>query len=212
MTDPASFRLTVCGLDELPHHRASGVSHILSLLDPDTPDPEMLLAHPPHRRMVLRFHDVIEKSSPRGNGSWGAVAPEEQDIARLLDFAREALGSSSSAQPAHLLAHCHAGISRSTAAGILILATARPASSGEAIVEELLHLRPQAWPNLLILELGDKLLGRGGEILDAAATLYRRALLREPSLAWAMRMGGRGREVRWADLGKASEALGPRSL
>jgi predicted protein tyrosine phosphatase len=204
MTDHSFLRLTVCGLDELPRHRASGVSHVLSFLDPEAPEPEMLAAYPPHRRAVLRFHDVIERAH-------SAVAPEEGDIARLLAFAREAWRPSSPAPPAHLLVHCHAGVSRSTAASFLILAEAHPAWSGREILEEVLRLRPQAWPNLLILELGDALLGRGGEILEAAATLYRRALLREPSLAWAMRMGGRGREVRWAGLDTAPAAAKPHS-
>ncbi len=189
MTDNSLFRLTVCGLDELSQERANGVSHVLSLLDPEAPEPEILALYPPHRRAVLRFHDVIEARQ-------GAIAPAEADVARLLAFAREA--SHAGPAPGHLLVHCHAGVSRSTAASFLILAQAHPEWPGRRISDEVLRLRPQAWPNLLILELGDALLGRRGEILEAAASLYRRALLRNPTLAWAMRMGGRGREVRCA--------------
>ena len=61
------------------------------------------------------------------------------------------------------------------------------------------RVRPRAWPNLRILELGDVLLGRGGEIVAAAGAHYRRALDREPWLAEAMIDGGRGREVAHAD-------------
>ena len=35
-------------------------------------------------------------------------------------------------------------------------------------------------PNLLILELGDALLGRNGEIVAAAGAIYRRVLARDP--------------------------------
>ena len=49
--------------------------------------------------------------------------------------------------------------------------------------------------NLRILELGDEILGRSGEIVEAARAHYRRALEREPWLAEAMIGGGRGREV-----------------
>ncbi len=204
MTKRNLFRLTVCGLEELSFYRESGVTHILSFLDPDAPEPLILAGYPPHRRAVLRFHDVIETDR-------GAIAAEESDVERLLAFAREASLTASVAMPVHLLVHCHAGISRSTAASFLILAQAHPAWSGRKVLSEVLRLRPHAWPNLLILELGDKLLARGGEILEAAALLYRRALLREPSLAWAMRIGGRGREVRWADLQEAPGEPDPHS-
>jgi hypothetical protein len=38
----------------------------------------------------------------------------------------------------------------------------------------------RAWPNSRILELGDDLLGRDGEIVEAARAHYRRAIEREP--------------------------------
>jgi hypothetical protein len=48
---------------------------------------------------------------------------------------------------------------------------------------------------LRILEFGDALLDRRGEIVEAARAHYRRALEREPWLVEAMIDGGRGREV-----------------
>ena len=56
-------------------------------------------------------------------------------------------------------------------------------------------MRPRAWPNLRILEFGDALLGRNGEIVAAASAVYRRVLDREPHLQEAMIDGGRGREI-----------------
>jgi predicted protein tyrosine phosphatase len=41
-------------------------------------------------------------------------------------------------------------------------------------------IRSHAWPNLLILEFGDTLLGRNGEIVAAAGAIYRRVLVRDP--------------------------------
>src|SRR3984893_2176490 len=105
----APFRLTICGIPELDEHCAAGVTHVLSILDPDTPDPPAFAAFAPHRRLALRFHDIIELI-PDG------LPPSRDDVARLLAFGRE-LG-----EPAgnHLLVHCHAGVSRSTAAAALI--------------------------------------------------------------------------------------------
>jgi predicted protein tyrosine phosphatase len=178
------FRVTICGLDELSHHCSAGVTHVLSILDPDWPPPEALLAYDPHARLELRFHDVIEPQN-------GWIAPPEADVARLLAFGRELPRS----PPAHLLLHCHAGVSRSTAAAIVILAQASPQLPAAEVVRAVVALRPRAWPNLRILELGDAQLGRGGEVVAAAGAHYRRALEREPGLAEAMIAGGRGREV-----------------
>jgi len=186
-----SFRITICGLDELAGHRAADVTHVLSILDPGWPEPEALRGFDVHRRLKLHFHDVIEPV-PR----W--IAPERWDVELLLAFGRDlgAIGGAGE-EPAHthLLVHCHAGVSRSTAAAILILAqrdSARPAADA---VREIVRLRPRAWPNLRMIELGDPLLGRGGEIVAAVRAHYRTALDREPWLAEAMIDGGRGREV-----------------
>jgi len=36
------------------------VTHVLSILGPNSPDPPEFTAFAPHRRLILRFHDVIE--------------------------------------------------------------------------------------------------------------------------------------------------------
>jgi predicted protein tyrosine phosphatase len=56
-------------------------------------------------------------------------------------------------------------VSRSTAAAALILMQANPEWPASAALDA---IRPSAWPNLLILEFGDVLLGRNGEIVAAA--------------------------------------------
>ena len=52
--------LTICGLEELELHSARSVTHVLSILDPEWPDPEAFLGYDPHHRTILRFHDAIE--------------------------------------------------------------------------------------------------------------------------------------------------------
>jgi len=84
----------------------------------------------------------------------------------------------------------------------LILAQARPDRPACEALEAVSQIRPRAWPNLRILEFGDELLGRNGEIVAAVAAIYRRVLDREPALQEAMIDGGRAREVR-AALGAA---------
>jgi len=182
----APFKITVCGLDELADHCETGASHVLSILDPDHPVPEAFGRFGEHEKLELRFHDVIEEDP-------GMEPPREADVARLLAFGRDLLREPS--QHAHLLVHCHAGISRSTASMALILAQALPNLSGHNVVSEVLHIRPKAWPNLRMIEIGDGLLGRDGQIVAAAVEVYRKQLEVRPHLAEFMTLGGRGREV-----------------
>jgi predicted protein tyrosine phosphatase len=181
---PDPFRVTICGIAELGEHGDAGVTHVLSLLDPDWPDPAALAELAPHSRLSLRFHDVIEPTA-------GRVAPTREDVARLLAFGR---GLAPRGR-CHLLVHCHAGVSRSTAAAALILAQLFPEQSAGQVLERVMQIRPRAWPNLRILEFGDALLGRGGEIVAAAGAAYRRILDREPEFGEFMIDSGRGREV-----------------
>ncbi len=183
----APFGITICGIEELTEHCVADVSHVLSILDPAWPVPEAFGGLGEHRRLELRFHDVIEDMP-------GLAPPRPEHVAELLAFGRDLLGE---LHPAggHLLVHCHAGVSRSTAATALILAQALPDLPAGQILGEVLRIRPRAWPNLRIIELGDAMLGRGGELIAAAAGIYRRQLAIWPDLAEQMSLGGRGREV-----------------
>ena len=49
MTPVSISLLTICGLEELDQHRACGVTHVLSILDPNWADPEAFLAFDPHQ-------------------------------------------------------------------------------------------------------------------------------------------------------------------
>jgi predicted protein tyrosine phosphatase len=183
-TNPTPFRVTICGIPELDEHRAAGVTHVLSILDPDHPDPSAFDTFAPHRRLALRFNDIIEPDP-------GFIAPSRIDVERVLDFGRVLF----EIEPAHLLVHCHAGVSRSTASTALILAQADPRRPARDIFETIVRMRPRAWPNLRILEFGDAILRRDGEIVAAASAVYRGVLDREPYMQETMIDGGRAREV-----------------
>jgi predicted protein tyrosine phosphatase len=182
----APFEITVCGIDELAGHGAVGVSHVLSILDPDWPVPPAFGTFGEHERLELRFNDVIEVDVP-------GVPPQPEHVDQLLAFGRDLM-----AEPppsAHLLVHCHAGVSRSSASMALILAQALPGRSAREVFDEVLRIRPNVWPNLRLIELGDPVLGRGGELIAGVREVYRRQLARRPEFAQEMTLGGRGREV-----------------
>jgi predicted protein tyrosine phosphatase len=180
----APYPYGICGIEELADHGAAGVTHVLSILDPERAEPEAFGSYGEHARLELRFHDIIEPTE-------GMTAPEAEHAAAILDF-----GRGLAAEPApRLLVHCHVGISRSTAGMALILAQARPEVPAPALMAAILGIREKAWPNLRLLELGDALLGRGGALPRAAAVLYRHQLRIRPHLDGVMRKAGRGREV-----------------
>jgi predicted protein tyrosine phosphatase len=183
------MRITICGIAELGEHCQTGVTHVLSILDPAWPDPAAFKDFPPHRREALRFDDAI---APTG----GATLPTEADVAKLLEFGRDVAVAGADA---HLLIHCHAGISRSTAAAALLLAQENPYRSADDIFAEIARLRPRAWPNLLMLELGEAALGRRGQLVGAVAEQYRRVVETDPSFIIFLREGGRLREVLLAE-------------
>jgi predicted protein tyrosine phosphatase len=187
VTDPAARRLTICGLGELCSYQASAVSHVLSILDPGFPDPEDFAAYGPHHRLTLRFHDIIVPVP-------GQMPPASGHVERLIAFGREIAGDPLD----HLLVHCHAGISRSTAAMGILLAEAHPERDEDDIFAEILGIRPQAWPNSVMIGLADDLLGRDGRLLLALRRLYGEQIRRRPELAEMIRRVGREREAEMA--------------
>jgi predicted protein tyrosine phosphatase len=168
--------IIICGLDELEQHCNADVSHVVSILDPDTAEPALFRLFATQERLCLRFHDVIDERE-------GMVAPQRDDIDRLLRFGGS-LAHSRSAR--RLLVHCHAGLSRSTAAAVLLLAQARPDRSPEAAVSEMLALKPKAWPNLRMIELGDQLLVCEGRLVRAVRRHYADMVERFPLLRHAV--------------------------
>jgi predicted protein tyrosine phosphatase len=172
---------TICGIDELDGHAAAGVTHVLSLLDPGWPEPSSLAGLGARRRLDLRFHDIVDALP-------GLRPPGPAEVDALLAFGADCAGG-------HLLVHCQKGLSRSTAALALILAQARPAMTAAAILAEIVAMRPRAWPNLRLIELGDDRLGRGGTLVRAAGACYRARIADRPMLADAMIEMGRAREL-----------------
>lgn len=182
-----SFKLTVCGIEELTEHCEARVSHVVSILDPAWPVPPALDRYRDYERLQLRFDDVIEPVP-------GKAPPNPQHIRQLLDLGRRMI-----AEPAakrHLLIHCGAGFSRSPAAGALLLAQMTPSLASGDIAAAVLRLRPTAWPNLRMIELGDGLLNRRGELVEAASRIYRHRLAQQPGLAELMIANGRERELK----------------
>jgi predicted protein tyrosine phosphatase len=187
---------TVCGLDELAMHSRSGLTHVLSILDPNYPKPEAFSAFDEHDKLELRFHDVIELER-------GVQPPQEKDVAAILEFG-ELLHAEPYQGQRVVLVHCHAGISRSTAAMAMLIAQAHPELDEAGVFERLIAIRPRAWPNSRMIAFADDLLRREGRLIEALAGLYRAQIPRIPDIAEYMRDHGRCREYEMADQARPS--------
>lgn len=186
MRESIRDKFVVCGIDELPDQRARSVTHVLSILDPDREEPEAFDDYGDHRRLTMRFHDIIAPTA-------GMILPERKDVIRLLEFG-ETIDLSAEKQD-HLLVHCHMGVSRSTAAMATLLLQDHPTSDEETIFARILQVRPQMWPNSRMIGFADDILGRGGRFSAALRKLYGHQCRVRPDIPQMISMYGRGAEV-----------------
>lgn len=182
------FNVTVCGIEELAGFAAAGVTHVLSILDPGLPEPASFGAYGEHQRLELRFHDIIEESTDE-------TPPGATDVARVLAFGRDLMEEPEGV--GHLLVHCHAGISRSTAALTMILAQANPNRPADEAIAAVAAIRAKAWPNLRMIEIADEMLERRGELVAAVRRRHRLYGEAHPEILHYIHGAGRSREVYW---------------
>jgi predicted protein tyrosine phosphatase len=134
---------------------ATRVERIISLVSPGAA--LELLAEDGPARDVLRFHDIDEARK-------GLVAPSRADVEAILQAAQEV---------ETLLIHCHAGISRSTAALLTVACWSQPSRSPNDIAMALRKASPQATPNRRIIGFADEILRCEGRLTAAVAAIGR---------------------------------------
>jgi predicted protein tyrosine phosphatase len=148
--------IIVCPLSEAPHElRRSRPARLITLLAPEQDAPDAPADLP---RLILRFHDIAEPQS-------GYIAPSQAMVAKILAFGAEWR------EPEPLLIHCWMGISRSTAAALIIACAVNPVRDEAEIAQALRDASPTATPNRLMVALADEQLGRQGRLIAAAASI-----------------------------------------
>jgi predicted protein tyrosine phosphatase len=164
-------KIHVCGVPELEAALGSPFTHVISIWDPEwiergSVEHQLRKRLPSHTRLhVAYFHDIRAEEP-------GRRAPVEDDLRRILNFAADL-------QPeASVLIHCWAGISRSTAVAFAILCQSTGPGREIDCIECLLAIRPQAFPNALIVELADRILERKGAMRQACEKLMSRLFFR----------------------------------
>jgi predicted protein tyrosine phosphatase len=143
----------------------TGARHVVSLIGDET-RLERPTSIAPENHLWLRLHDI---SSPLD----GYIMPGEEHIADLLDFVRDW------DRQAPLVVHCFAGISRSTASAYASVCALNPHRDEASIAQALRRASPTATPNIRIVSLADRLLGRDGRMIAAIETIGRGALVAE---------------------------------
>jgi predicted protein tyrosine phosphatase len=156
----------VCSLAALPETvRAVGASHVLTVMAnvDQVQRPSSVLAA---NHLKVQMDDITEELD-------GFVAPKESHIEQVLQFVR---GWDRSAP---LVVHCYAGISRSTASAFASVCALNPHRDEKSIALALRSASPTATPNVRIVSLADRLLGRDGRMVAAIETIGRGVLATE---------------------------------
>ena len=123
---------------------------VLSILDPNEPAPQLGL--PPERHVIVRCYDTDELSGP-----------SREDVAQIRAFAAAVPDG------ARAIVHCHAGISRSPAAALVLLAQwGQPLDLGPDPVTPNLRLLGIADPSGGLMRIG-RMLTRRAEAEVATA-------------------------------------------
>jgi len=180
--------LTICGIEELPGNSAREVTHVLSVIDPDRAEIDAFGAYGEHHRVTLRFHDIIDARP-------GQIMPTPEHVGEILRFGEGLRETATTRAKGHLLVHCHMGISRSTAAMMSLMAQADPAEDEDALFTRLRKIRPQAWPNSVMIGFADEQLGRQGRLTQALSRHYALQIAAQPKFRTWMNDLGRKREI-----------------
>jgi predicted protein tyrosine phosphatase len=159
------MKVTISNVDKVPGliHRGD-VTHVLSLLH--SSERNYLFMPKSFKRenwLFLEMDDVISESAE--------FAPQKDQVVQLLDWAKKLPGD------AHLVVHCFAGISRSTAAALAIKVQELGVDQVDEAINWLLEIRPQACPNPVITKHADELLGANGKLHEAAEEVANSKLL-----------------------------------
>lgn len=148
------MQLVICGVHDADRILSSsnhGIQAVISILDPECRTflrPSGL--HTVEHTLEIDFDDVeVENESYR--------YPTMQDAQDIVEFITSTLSKSNHDS---WLIHCHQGISRSTACGLLLCALTYGLDDAR---HQLLSVRPRAAPNTLICEHFDKICGFDGK-------------------------------------------------
>jgi predicted protein tyrosine phosphatase len=136
------------------------IKHLISIGSPGELPPEgySQVRH----RLRLEFDDI---DAPDDNPEY--VLATAEDILKVIDFVPLI-----SQDGENVLIHCQAGISRSSAVALTVCAVLLGAGKEEEALAMVLAARPQAVPNLWVVELADEALAREGKLVEVVQCFH----------------------------------------
>jgi predicted protein tyrosine phosphatase len=140
-------------------------ARIVSLLSPYDSFP-VFEGFGPDRHLHVPIHDIAQDM-----GEWRA--PDAADAERLIRFVE------TWDRAAPILIHCWAGISRSTASAFITACVHNPATDEDEIALAIRSASATAFPNPRLVAHADALLGRGGRMSRAIASIGRGMIAEE---------------------------------
>lgn len=152
------FSLQICGVGDLSAVlKRFRPTHVISIIDPnDDPQhfPEPITAL---HLSFLDLHTPLGLVGRRLAARGGEGFPTIDHADAILQFGRQLPPA------AKVLVHCWAGHSRSPAAAFLLAAQCMPGNEMDAL-KVVMAIRPEADPNAMIVQFGDRLLGAKGRM------------------------------------------------
>ncbi len=143
------FPIHITSLHQVRELDVSTYDGIITIEDTTIIEPFRVQGDEP-KQLILRFDDINEPIDDY-------VVPQLSHIKRALDFADKIEDGS-------LLVHCNAGISRSSAIALAVIAKRLGSGKEEEAVNTLEHINPNCRPNRSIVEMTDELLKRNGSL------------------------------------------------
>jgi predicted protein tyrosine phosphatase len=163
------FRLSICGVADLPLLAGLGITHLLSVDRSGQPTPTPKWFDGTHLHVF--FDDVESETEAKEHGT---TPPTLEEIDKALAFGRKCLDDSRQ-RFVHLLIHCTQGASRSPAVAYAIAAMVLGPGQEKAALKHVLGIRKYAFPNRLVVHLADQLLKRNGSLKASLETLWKQA-------------------------------------
>ena len=147
------FSIHICSLEVVREADVSIFDGVITIEDSRIENPfRLVFEHA--KQLVLCFDDI---SVPLDD----FIEPQEKHILQALSFA-DRIGEGS------ILIHCHAGISRSSAIALAIIAKRLGAGKEQDSIGVLEQINPHSRPNKSIVWLTDEILERDRKLYDIA--------------------------------------------
>ena len=147
------FSIHICSLEAVREADVSIFDGVITIEDSRIENPfRLVFEHA--KQLVLCFDDI---SVPLDE----YIEPQEKHILQALSFA-DRIGEGS------ILIHCHAGISRSSAIALAVIAKRIGKGKEPESIKILEQINPHARPNKSIVWLTDEILERNRKLYDIA--------------------------------------------